>query len=343
MHPIALALCSVVMAQEPATVVPDEPAPMLDEAREALLETETPEPEPEPEPDYPPAIDTPVIFPLDSVNLSASEAQAADEIFRQVYERVTIRPVYSADLTRSLVSVEASDEERLAACGRVDCSRWITVSLVRLDRQILVRATLRDRLGRVVHDFDTRADGLDDLFPVFDRLARSLAIGQPIDQTITRHNVTGLETQVENRAAVEVLAGFKVCGLRPTYSGSSSAVGAAFAMRLERDMTFMEVDAGAALPTNFDVNNPYGGLFADIGWGGMLVDGNTTPFLSAGLGPRLMSWGNSDPVGLGVYGSLGVIAGRVTSVRSYVQVRLNLEISSGGVWPVLGLEAGLGF
>ncbi len=290
----------------------------------------------------PPAGDLPVVFPIRAVHLTPEEAEAAESVFRAAYERSRGGPIYPIEHTIPLAPPGADDSALLSGCRRVSCGRWVTLSLVRLGEEIVVRTTSHDAAGNLVDDFDTRATDLDDLYPVFDRLTRSLVAGLPLDRTVTRHNVTERETRLEHRVALEALAGFKVAWWRPFDSGTTSAVVGAFEIRWERERTFLEADAGAALPLLGDSLDGYGGVYADLGCGVFLQGGDASLYVSGGVGPRLMSWAGEGPIGIGAYATFGGVVGRTSRARSYLQVRGGVDANgSPQAWPYVGLEAGM--
>jgi hypothetical protein len=294
--------------------------------------------------DMPPAGDLPVVFPVRAVNLTPTEVAAAEAVFRAAYERTRGEAIYPLEHTLAVAPAGADDSTLLAACQQVACGRWVTVSLVRLGEEIVVRVTSHDASGTVIDDFDARAADLDDLYPLFDRLARSLVAGLPFDRTITRHNVTARETRPENRVALEAVPGFKVGWWRPFDSGSSSAAMGAFAIRWERERSFLELDAGLVLPFVGASLDAFGGVFADLGWGAFMQEGDSALYVSAGVGPRIMSWAGDGPIGLGAYASLGGVTGRTSRARSTIQVRLGVDVNGASrAWPYVGVEVGIGF
>lgn len=282
-----------------------------------------------------------LLLPVTGVNLSSGEIEAVERLFRIRLEREEPAAVLSAQTTRALLgSVAGTEDPAQAACVQVGCRRRVAVDVVRLDRDVLVRVTEHDGAGTLRMDLEARAAGLDDLVPLFDRMVLSLATGAPVDATITPHNVTALEARLPNRVPAEKLTG-PMFGVWSNMGASSLAAG--FDLRAERDAGFFEVCFGAAIPMSFETSDAFGGIYANVGWSALLLDGNTSTYVGFAAGPRIFSWGEGLNVTLGTYGQVGVALARHSSTRPFVQFRAGADLAEGGLRGHLGVDAGVGF
>ncbi|MES2637954.1 MAG: hypothetical protein V4850_00665 [Myxococcota bacterium] len=367
MLPLLLSI-AVASAQSPAPA-PSAPAP----SSEAPAAAEPPLAVPVDAPPAAPAAEAPalssytptVLFPIRAANLGASEVRAAEVLFRSRYEAATGQS--AADDARVRAAIVGTDDKGLsAACLALACTRWITVDLVRLDTEVYVTAIERDSAGVVSQRVEIVAVGLDALPTTFDRVARALAGRVPIERipasrltpmagSSTTVAATGTPaTDATTSTAVaprtrraENVPGFKFGVLGALWPGFGVSITHTFTWRRESPDKFFEFAAGFTAPLGLTDDRTFGMVFAEVGLSHVFPSkGGTALYAGGGFGPRI---GGYDDVGIGagVYGQAGVMFGRLTSSRAYLQLKLGGDGFTGFVEPYVvsyaGLETGVGF
>lgn len=301
-----------------------------------------------------------VLFPIRAANLGAAEVRAAEILFRRRYEVATGQTI--ADEARVRAAIEASDDKGLhAACVALACARWITIDLVRLDTEVYVTATERDGAAVVTQRVEVVAVGLDALPSTFDRLARALADRVPIETIpasraapaaastapVASTGTSSSEAQLPRRRSTENVLGFKFGVLGALWPGFGVSMTHAFAWRRESPEKFFEFSAGFTVPLGLTDDRPFGMVFAEVGQTHVFPSkGGTALYAGGGLGPRFGGY-NDVGFGAGVYGQAGVLFGRLTSSRAYLQLKVGGDAFTGWVQPYVvgyaGLETGVGF
>ncbi len=308
---------------------------------------------------------TTALFPIRAANLGAAEVRAAEILFRRRYEVATGTP--TIEEPRVLAAIPAADDKGLlAACQALSCARWLTVDLVRLDKEIFVTVMERDATGAVLQRIEAQAPGFDALSPLFERVARALATRVPLDRvpaaaapppeaTAPPVEITAPDDDepVSSRARTRAKAlddtaiGFKFGLHGPLWPDFQLALSNVFTYRKESKDKFFEVNAGFTLPLGLSEQRPWGMLFTEVGLFQVFPSrGGTAFYAGGGLGPRI---GGYDDLGFGagVYGEGGVMFGRNGRSRTFLQVKLGGDVFTGSIEPYIvsyaGLEAGVGF
>lgn len=301
------------------------------------------------------------VFPVTSTNLTEGESAALGVLFAaQVREEKGGRLI--APDKASKYSSDSSEQQSAASYMKVE--QYLSVEAVRLDRTTIVTATLYNQDGSVVRSAKMSAKSVDDFQYVSERLVSALMSGAPVEKTRTLDNITTEEAEGKNRTFVEKVFGFKTSWVVP-YSSQidlPTMVGVSFDGRLEGKNYFLEFGAGILLPAStYDGGggHGYGGVFAEIGASYYLTHTSVSPYLGAGVMPRILS---TQPANLAAYGQAGVMFFRTSSSRLYAEIRVaqnltEMEISSYDydaegnysgetvhLWPIeFGLNVGLGW
>jgi hypothetical protein len=218
---------------------------------------------------------------------------------------------------------------------RLQATEYLYITAVKLDARIVIAASRYAPNGTLIYSAKITASGLDDVEPASDRLAKSLVNQRPPTTTRTLDNVTTTETVPPKRVSTARLAGFKGGFVYPIgwkeRVGSMMSVG--FDLRLEGEHHFLEIGVGFAVPAGTESALKYGGLWSEIGASYYLTHTATSPYVGAGVLPRLMS---KDVTNLAVYAQGGVMFFRDASTRLYTDLRaaqnlLPVGFSSCGV------------
>jgi len=227
------------------------------------------------------------VFPPKVVNLTDGEAAAAVEVFTSALQQ------------------EGVD-------GPVE---W---SLVRLANHIVLEARVGER------HVEMTATSLDDLPGVARRVARSLATGQPVEDTRTPQLVTGVEARSPNRSATKQAGGFFLMPVKPLSGGTAMEPAIAFGVdvRLEKETYFYQVALGFLVPTGATNLPGEGGMFGDLGAARELSAGNTAPYVGGGISGRIIGGFGTVIAGLAPFANLGVTFDRSSSSHFYVELRL---------------------
>ncbi|MDP2309982.1 MAG: hypothetical protein Q8P18_28445 [Pseudomonadota bacterium] len=308
-----------------------------------------------------------VLFPIRAANLSSAEVRAAEILFRRRYEVATGQTIADESRVRSAIG-ESDDKGLHAACLALSCTRWITVDLVRLDTDVYVTAIERDGAAVVTQRVEVVAAGLDAVPDTFDRLARALAGRVPIDSIpvsrrtpaatpttspTTAEGVASVGTPVVSteaaprRKRTENVPGFKFGILGPLWPGFGVSITHTFTWRRESTDKFLEFAAGFTAPLSLTDDRTFGMVFGEVGLSHVFPSkGGTALYAGGGFGPRIGGYDDLG-IGAGVYGQAGVMFGRLTSSRAYLQLKIGGDAFSGFVEPYVvsyaGLETGVGF
>jgi hypothetical protein len=351
-------LCAALaFAQDPApatSAAPATPAPPAEPV--PVIQQDATAPAPVVTEEAPP---TAILFPVRVVNIGAMEARAAEILFRRRYEAATGQHAFPEDSVRSAVTV-ADDIGLYAACQALGCKTWITIDLVRLDKEIFVTITERDAAAVVTQRIESVASGLDTLPALFDRAARALAAHVPIERVpaaVSRSSESGAPTGVRDTSAVtqrgakpgvNSLSGFKLGVLGPFWPNFGASLTHTFTWRRETEDRFFELDAGVTFPLGISDARTFAMVFLEVGLSHIFPSkGSTAFYAGGGFGPRAGGYDNFG-VGVGIYGQGGILFGRNAAVQPYLQLKVGGDAFTASLaQPYIisygGLEAGVGF
>jgi hypothetical protein len=226
----------------------------------------------------------------------------------------------------------------------------VNLSTKRAKGRVLINAVRRQVSGAELYRADVTAESLDDMVPACERLALSLQRQVPIGQTVNRHNVTLAEarsTRRPNRLGSESIFGVKVGFALPVaaFTQVNPLGSLEFNVRLEREHFFFELGAGALIPAVVSSNSPvYGGITFELGASYFLSEGDTAPYLGAGVQPRLIFAGSV--LNLAPYVQAGLMFSRQSSPRVYAQLRVSQNVLPVGdnLYPTeLAAQVGIGW
>lgn len=300
------------------------------------------------------------VLPVRATNLTPGESDAIGILLANAYEteaRVTVaRPSDVAQTIAASGSLEA-------ALAKLGAREYLDTTAVRLSTRIAVHVARHDASGTTVHAAEMTAESLDDMQPVAIRLSRALALRTTVQATRTIDDVTRRETRVPNRMFTDKVMGLKTA-LTWTFADGRDfdpALSLQFDGRLERDRGFLEFGAGAAIPSNGN-DSGIGGVFAEFGGSLYLNRASTSPYVGAGVMPRLLFTSDGGGVSAAAYGQAGLMFMRDASSRLYVEVRVSQEMmgldqdlttydpttgtatSSDTIYPTqVGLQLGIGW
>lgn len=265
------------------------------------------------------------VFPPQATNLEPGPALALGQLLANEYARASGQPVVLPAQAGAALQPGMSVA---AAASALNVDEYLETSAIGLDRGLLVTTTRYRRDGAPLYSAQMRAQGLDDLPEVAARLARALYQQVPPEQTRTLDTITAREAREPQRVASETVGGFRTFASRPLGATFEPLTGLGIDLRFESGRRFLEFGVGFIAPVD---NSPsrigYGGLYGELGGGYYLSDGDTAPYVGAGVTPRLL-FGDSlqSPANLGLWGQAGVMFMRTTSTRLYAELRLTQNL-----------------
>jgi hypothetical protein len=165
---------------------------------------------------------------------------------------------------------------------------------------------------------------------VAERIAIALHRRTQLEHTQTLDNVTQKEATRPTRTFTEKVIGVRTAVVIPFAPGLSAdpMMLLQFDARLEGTVYFLEFGGGIMFPSDFDSgenDTSVGGLVGHIGGSYYLTQTSVSPYLGAGLSPRLV-FGDYSGAGLAVNGHAGVMFMRTSSARIYAEVRLDQNV-----------------
>ena len=269
------------------------------------------------------------VLPVQGTNLEAGEVEAIGVLIANAYGAEAkvdvLGPVQVAKVEQT-VDPAGGVPAIITALG---VKEYVEVAAVRLKTKLTLHAVLRSADGNILHSVDVTAASLDDMEQVSQRIAKALVNRLALAETQTIHNVTKNEGKATNRTFVEKVMGLKTAFILPVASGLKfqPAMSLSFDGRFETDKGFLEFGVGFTLPTlNDDDKIGLGGLFTEFGGSYYLMDQNVSPYIGAGVIPRIY-WGSSDGgVRAAIYGQAGVMFMRESSTRLYAELRVAQNI-----------------
>jgi hypothetical protein len=282
------------------------------------------------------------VLPVRGTNLAPGRGEAIGAVFAQQYAKALGADVLDPSQTAERLSLALgqSPGEAEQALGVLE---YVELSVVALEKKIMISAVRRLRTGEQVYRADMAALGLDDITEVCERLALALAGKVPVPETLTLDNVTRAEGQAPNKTfshkgmGLKTSAGYAV--------GFSPFATLGFAARREGGSYFTEVGAGAMTPASTSGTQGYGGVYAEIGASYYLLNASVSPYVGGGVSPRLMLGGASG-IGVAPYLQGGVMLMRQAKTRVYADVRVAqnvLPVTSGTFPTEATLQIGVGF
>jgi hypothetical protein len=265
------------------------------------------------------------VFPPQATNLEPGPAQALGQLLANEYARASGQPVVLPAQAGAAVQPGMS---LAAAADALGVDEYLDTTAIGLGEGMLVTTTRHRRDGSPVYSAQMRAQSWDDLPEVSARLARALHERVPPEKTRTLSTVTQRETRSPARVAAEEVVGFKTFLDRPLGSGFEPILGLGFDARFEQERYFLEFGFGMLISSDSTHSRDgYGGLYSEFGASYYLASANVSPYVGAGLSPRLVwSGGESSPANLAAWGQLGVMFLRTSSTRIYVDLRLTQNL-----------------
>ncbi len=267
------------------------------------------------------------VFPPNSVNLKNGEGDAIGAVLAAAFQSENVGEVVGpADAAEVFDGAQGTSRSaRAAAAARaLGVSRYVLLNAVRLDKKISLRGKLVWTDGSRTNRAEMVAQGLDDMEPAAQRLAKALLTGQTTKETVHHSNVTRREAAKRNRVFSEKIVGVRTGVVVPFASREDFESQAVlhFDMRLEGETYFLEFGAGLALPTGgSDNKSAYGSLFGRIGGAFYLTDDNTAPYVGVGVEPRIQAAADS-AIGFAPYANLGLMFFRQSSSRLFVDLQI---------------------
>ncbi len=266
------------------------------------------------------------VFPAGVVNLDEAQGDAVAQVVADAWaERSgqdTLGPIDTGDVyDRS--EGQTGDQRAAAAASTLGVAQYVTVSAVRLEKKISLRARRHEVGGGVTGSAEIVAAGLDDVEAAAVRLVEALLKGASADDVRTHGTVTAREGQKRNRLFSEKVVGVRTGVVLPFASGGEFNAQALFHfdMRLEADSYFLEFGAGGAVPSQTADKEKYGGLFARVGGAIYLADGEYGPYVGLGVEPRL-HLAEDGSIGFAPYAQLGLMLFRSSSTRLFVDLQV---------------------
>ncbi|MBF5046133.1 hypothetical protein FGE12_27205 [Aggregicoccus sp. 17bor-14] len=293
------------------------------------------------------------VFPPRGTNVAEGPLAALGELLADAYGRASGQPVVLPAPAGAAVQPGMSLS---AAAGALEADEYLETNVIGLETGMLVTSTRYRRDGAPVYSAQMRAQSAEDLPAVAQRLARALYQRVSPEATRSLDTVTEREARAPNRVASEQVAGFKAFLARPLGATFEPTMGVGFDLRAESGRHFLEFGLGFLVAAdNSESRTGYGGLYADFGASYYLTQSEVSPYVGAGLSPRLLLGGELSTVAnVAAWGQLGVMFLRTSSTRLYADLRVNqnllpLRIVTGpdqhdSHFPTeLGLHVGLGF
>ena len=289
------------------------------------------------------------VFPPRRTNVEEGPMEALALLLANEYARASGQPVVLPAQAGAAVQPGMSLS---AAAEALQVDEYLETSVIGLEEGMLVTTTRNRRDGTPVYSAQMRAESERDLPEVATRLARALFQQVPPERTRTLDTITEREAREPNRLATEKIMGFKTFASAPLGSTFEPLLGVGFDGRLESERFFLEFGAGFVIPTdNSSSRTGYGGLYAEFGANYYLAASNISPYVGAGVSPRLLFGSNIDsPANVAAWGQFGLMFLRTSSTRLYTDLRLTqnvfgLEIEGGERrYPTeLGIQVGIGW
>lgn len=264
---------------------------------------------------------TTVVFPVEQVNLSTSDADAIAAMIAHSYTEASGNSVATPNQTEASLDGSLGYAKSASSLG---ADEYIVVSAVRLSTKISLQAERYSTGGNLIHRVKMSVLGLDDMEEAGERIAKALFEKKTLKETRELHTITSREGKVPNRLFVEKINGIKVSYIQAVAANEefSPAMRLQYDLRLESENAFFEFGVGAALPSgNDDGDNDVGGLMLEIGGAWYPIQKSISPYIGAGISPRIMFGAGANGIGLAPYASVGTMFMRESSTRVYAEIR----------------------
>jgi hypothetical protein len=266
------------------------------------------------------------VFPVQGTNLNEGELAAIGSLLASAYAEQSKQRVLSPnDVSASLMRTQSERDSAL----ELGLSEYIHVEAVRLMSRITLHASLRNKHGSELFQVRTTAISLDDMEVVSERLAAALYRRTPIENTRTLDNVIGKETKAPNRMFLEKIFGGRFAMVVPLayHLDARATMLIQFDARLEQKDYFLELGLGVLVPNSLQDKPSVGGLVGELGASYYLAHASVSPYIGAGLSPRIVLGGFSG-AGMAVNGHVGLMFMRESSTRLYVEFQVDQNLIS---------------
>lgn len=258
-----------------------------------------------------------LVMPAQGTNLEQGELAAIWQLVATAYQaerRDTLIP--ASDVDPVLQETRAAP----AVAARLGVAEYVQVVGVRLRERIVITASLHERDGKLLHTAKITALTMDDVEPASERLIKALLLRTETAQTRDLDTVTLTETQPKNRTQAQRSLGLRAAYTYPLAYGPAlaSMLNIGINVRYESSRHFVEVGAGLMIPESTD-RMSYGGVYGELGASWYLLQSDISPYLGAGVMPRLASVSiiNAAP-----YGQVGLTFFRESTTRLHMELRV---------------------
>jgi hypothetical protein len=311
------------------------------------------------------------VMPVEARNVAPNDVEVIGRLFADAYSVVSQQRVVAPRAVNGDDFAPAPAEE----AKRANADEYVVIYATGLDQRVKLRATRYKLDGTVVYSAQVDAAPLDDMDKATERLARALWVNvmprqtrteQPVArETVPRETYTREERRPSGRGGfMEKVVGIKSAFFLPyaTETNLAPLLGVGFDARLEMESYFVELGAGALIPSEtYDDDYMYGGVYTEFGVSYYLTSSEVSPYIGAGVTPRLIFSARSNAQ-FAAYGQIGLMFLRSQSMRFYADMRATqgltpivveeYEYDDGGssadgqvrVRPLeLGLQVGVGW
>jgi hypothetical protein len=274
------------------------------------------------------------VMPVQGTNLSQGQCDAIGVLFANAFARETNVSVASPLDTRPLLGHARTPQ---AVAAQLGAAEFVDLRAVQLDSRVTLAGIRYGKEGNEIFRSETSAASMDEMETAAARLARALAWRQaPSVASMPAPQPVDVPPEAAPTPAPVVspkALGLKVGLIFPRSSTRSYGpmMSLQFDGRFGTRNAFVEIGAGAAIPTTSSVDSStvqMGGVFAELGGSLYLTDSNVSPYLGAGVSPRL--WIVDDPnadakngATCAVYGQFGVTFTRDSRARLYAELRVS--------------------
>ena len=261
------------------------------------------------------------VFPVRGTNLAPEKTEAMGVVLAQQYAKVSGKDVLDPTQVRAAFDTA---ESAVRAAQTLGVREYLETTAVALENKVLVSTTRRSASGSEIYRAQMSAASLDDFVEVADRLARALVEKVSTDQTQTLDNITKTEDRPKNRIRATKALGIKTSvGFPLPDRGFERFLTLGFDGRFDLKVGFLEVGAGVMIPASNASNKVgYGGVYAEFGASYYLLNRSVSPYVGAGVIPRLIISNGGSNINLAPYAQAGVALFRDSSVRLYTDVRV---------------------
>ncbi len=262
------------------------------------------------------------VMPVKGVNLEPGRADAVGVLLAQQYSAASGRSVAGPEVARAVLN---NSTDYVTAAKALGTAEYIESACIALESKHIVTVERHDQSGRLIYSANMTATTVDDFPEVTQRLARSLVLMLPPEQTRTLDNVTKTEGQAPNQTYSVIPKGIRSSLVLPFAKGMSFEPMASFAfdLRIEKRDFFVNFAGGALIPNDSSRSKQgYGGLFAEFSGNYFLSQSNFAPYVGAGVSPRLQFGGGTSGIGFLPFAQIGAMYPRESKARAFMELRL---------------------